>query len=126
MKKTHSVKSFLAVIIIVFVFSACAKLTLTHVSNLRKGMTIQESQTSLNRSYQREFILNNISSTDKIIVRLYILSSGDYESNYFLAFVNDKLIFWGYPHEFARSQDELINKIGSEAVKQLQERKMNY
>lgn len=50
-------------------------------------------------------------------VDVYYLQNGDYRSDYFLAYEPDgTLLFWGYPHEFARSADPHINAVGATAV----------
>lgn len=56
--------------------------------------------------------------TAKMLIHVYILSVGDYKSDYFLAFRNDRLVYWGYPHEFARSSDPYLNEIGKVAVEE--------
>jgi len=54
---------------------------------------------------------------DKMIVQSYVFSAGgEPGSTYFLAYRNGSLLFWGYPHEFARSSDPFIREIGSDAL----------
>jgi len=58
---------------------------------------------------------------DNILVHVYELTSGTYDSNYFYMFINNELHFWGYPHEFARSNNTLINDIGKITVQKIEE-----
>ena len=96
-------------------------MTLTHVSELRMEMTVEETLAVTNIYPEYKIILNSIITPDEIEVHSYILSSGDYTSRYFLAFRNKKLFFWGYPHEFAREKDPFIKEIGQKAVIKLNE-----
>jgi hypothetical protein len=95
--------------------ASCVTMTLTDVGNLRKGMTVEEARASLPLPAKSEFPIQ-VNAGGDVRVCTYILSSGDYHSNYFLAFRDNKLLIWGYPHEFARSADPLINEIGEKAV----------
>lgn len=125
MKMMNSKNSQLGFLLNAFIclmlFQGCAQMTLTHVAKLRIGMTIVETLSVTNVSPKHKFILDNIDTADEIEVHSYLLSSGDYISNYFLVFRNKKLIFWGYPHEYARNNDPFINKIGQQAVSELDE-----
>lgn len=48
---------------------------------------------------------------------VYRLSSGQYYSDYFLSYdENDKLIFWGYPHEYTRRKNSYINSLGKKSL----------
>ncbi len=49
----------------------------------------------------------------------YRFVQGDQLVNYMLVFLDDKLVYWGYPHEFARHPDPKINKLGEIAVIEL-------
>ena len=53
----------------------------------------------------------------------YNLISGDYVSDYFLVFLDNNLVYWGYPHEFARHDDPKINKLGWIAVEKVYEQR---
>ena len=110
----------LLVFIFTSVFVSCApQMKLSDVGKLRKGMTIIESQRLTKISPKFTFAFDTIEGA--IEVHSYILSSGDYGSNYFLAYKNNRLIYWGYPHEFARSKDPLLNEIGEKAVGKLEQ-----
>jgi hypothetical protein len=102
-------------------FVSCAQMTLRHVGKLRQGMTVEESQKVTNISRKYTFFLDTIEGDGPVEVHSYILSSGDYRSNYFLAYRDGRLIYWGYPHEFARSKDPLLNEIGRKAVNRLEQ-----
>ena len=102
---------------------SCAQITLTQVGKLRMGMTIEESQKVTAVSPKYTIPLGTIEGNGTIAVHSYILTSGNYKSNYFLAYRNGGLIYWGYPHEFARSKDLLLNEIGQKAVIRLEQLK---
>jgi hypothetical protein len=42
--------------------------------------------------------------------------NGNYVSDYFLLYENDNLLYWGYPHEYAKHSDPKIQKAGRSAV----------
>jgi len=81
----------------------------------RKGMKME---TILNdNSPGKKFNTTLLSDPNvKLDVFAYDRSDG-FLGIYFLAFRDGKLVFWGYPHEFARSTDPYINEIGKSALK---------
>jgi len=99
----------------------CKSVTLTDVGELHKGMNAEESKAALPVPPKYEFSLDSIDGNGPFLVDIYLLVSGDYSSKYILAFSDSKLLYWGYPHEFARSRDSLINSIGEQSVKKLNE-----
>jgi len=114
------VRSAFLILVSISFFISCAQMTLREVGKLRMGMTIEESQRVTTVSPKRTFPLGTIEGNGTIEVHLYILHHGDYETNYFLAYRNGRLIYWGYPHEFERSKDPLLNEIGQKAVRRLE------
>ena len=113
----------LLILVSICFFVSCAQMTLGHVGKLRQGMTVEESQKVANISPKYIFYLGTIEGDGTIEVHSYILTSGNYKSNYFLAYRNGQLIYWGYPHEFARSKNPLLNEIGRKAVNRLEQLK---
>ncbi len=107
-------RKYAIILISSLIIISCVTMTLTDVGKLQKGMSIEEAKRSLPLKPKNEFSLENMGYNIRICT--YILSSGDYGSNYFLAFQDGKLLFWGYPHEFARSNDSLINEIGKKSI----------
>lgn len=104
-----------AILVGALCIASCVTVTLTDVGNLRKGMSVEEAKANLPLPPKSEFPVQ-ANDGSAVWVCTYTLSSGDYRSNYFLAFRNSTLVLWGYPHEFARSADPLINDIGEKAV----------
>ncbi|MBW1743367.1 MAG: hypothetical protein JRJ47_08040 [Deltaproteobacteria bacterium] len=86
-------------------------------------MTSQEARVLAGIPPKYIFTIQLTEPSDSIEIQSYILSSGDYRSDYFLAFKDNKLIYWGYPHEFARVDDPYINEIGEKGVIRLKEMK---
>ena len=80
------------------------------------GMGPDESVAAMGTPPRHVFEWSLPEAGDPIVVQSYHLTSGAYGSTYFLAYRNRSLIFWGYPHEFARSPDPTINHIVNEAV----------
>jgi hypothetical protein len=97
--------------------SCTPKIGLSDLEGLRMEMSPDEPPIRLG-VHPREVLEWPLEETgDTIIVQGYIFSSGGAPTAiYFLAYKNASLIFWGYPHEFARSSDPLIREIGKEAL----------
>ena len=125
MSAVNLLRRALLILVCISSFVSCAQMTLSHVGKLRQGMTVEESQVVLSVSPKYTFSLDIAEGNETIEVQSYILSSGDYTSNYFLAYRNNRLIYWGYPHEFARSKDSLLNEIGRSAVIMLEKLESN-
>ena len=125
MSAVNLLRRALLILVCISSFVSCAQMTLSHVGKLRQGMTVEESQVVLSVSPKYTFSLDIAEGNETIEVQSYILSSGDYTSNYFLAYRNNRLIYWGYPHEFARSKDSLLNEIGLSAVIMLEKLESN-
>jgi hypothetical protein len=108
-------------LLVVTCASRVGYMTLSDAANLRKGMSAEESKAVLPEPPKFEFPLEPIGDASSILVDAYYVVSGDYSSQYILAFTDGNLIYWGYPHEFARSRDSLVNAIGEQAVSKLKE-----
>jgi hypothetical protein len=116
---------FLFSFVIVLLLTSCIPtLTLSEVSNLRKNMSPVEASEVASVKPDFEFTFPNPDNSDSnILVHTHKLSSGTYKSDYLFMFIDEELYFWGYPHEFSRSTDSLINLIGKLTVKELEKKK---
>jgi len=123
MKNTRKIRyivRFSLTVTIVLLLNSCVHtLTLSNIAQLRNGMTSEQTRLTVKTPPKHQFILHDVNPPDIIEVQTYILINGIYFSCYFLAFQNNKLIYWGYPHEFARIENPLINDIGRKAVRKL-------
>ncbi|MBK9249027.1 MAG: hypothetical protein IPM69_13155 [Ignavibacteria bacterium] len=113
-----TVKVFLVILCLnCVILGSCTHFTPETLDKFQKGMSMATTLSIAPVSPREEFSVVIPSDTKaEYRFHVYILSIGDYKSDYFLAFRNDRLIYWGYPHEFARSSDTYINEIGKEAV----------
>ena len=50
-------------------------------------------------------------------IKVRVFSRKEGYSQVYVAFVDNRLYYWGYPYEFNRHSDPLINKIGHLAYK---------
>ena len=116
---------FILVLMAVFCLASCVSsdgfMTLSDAASLRRGMSVVESKSVLPHPPKYEFTLDSIHDDEPVLVDAYYVISGDYSAQYILAFSKDSLLYWGYPHEFARSRDALINAIGEQAVTRLKQ-----
>ncbi len=106
---------FISLLLLVLV-SCVPSIQLHDVATLRMGMGPDESVAAMGTPPRHVFEWSLPETGDPIVVQSYLLRSGGYDSTYLLAYRNESLIFWGYPHEFARSSDPILNQIGKEAV----------
>lgn len=106
------------VLLLLGLISCTPKINLRQLAKLRVGMSSDEPPRVMGVHPIKVYDWSLAETGDRIIVQSYVLKvAGDSGSTYFLAFKNGSLIFWGYPHEFARSSDPFIRKIGKEALK---------
>ena len=112
---------FTAVICIAGCASGVGFMTLSDAANLRKGMSVADSKSVLPHPPKYEFSFDSINESGPVLIDAYYVVSGDYSAQYILAFSGQRLLYWGYPHEFARSKDAFVNAIGEQAVARLRE-----
>lgn len=122
----RSICNYLLILSVVLIIACVPTLTLSDVSNLRKGMNpVKAEQLSTIAPEQMFNFKNPHTDEENILVQVYEITSGTYDSNYFYMFINNELYFWGYPHEYARSSDTLINEIGKLTVNKIEEMKVD-
>ena len=94
--------------------ASCATLTLDKVSALRKNMTRQEARATLGIEPKAAIDLG-----DSVTVDVYDLSNGGYNAPYYVSYKEGKVLYWGYPHEYAREKDPLLNRVAKETTERL-------
>jgi hypothetical protein len=83
---------------------------------LQKGMTPDTIKSFLvDDLVVKEILIDNINGKH-IIVDVYMKSMGEVEGEYLVAFADRKLVYFGYPYEFASHTDKFINEIGKQAM----------
>ncbi|MCX6155016.1 MAG: hypothetical protein NT007_12760 [Candidatus Kapabacteria bacterium] len=109
---------------LVLLLPSCkSALLLTDLTPLKKHMPLTESRQTLgDRMDPKETIEISEIPNKKVVVDVYPMSNGAHTSFYFIAYVDDKLVYWGYPYEFGRHKDEMINKIGEIAWKKFEDK----
>jgi len=83
---------------------------------LTKGNSMTEFLNDDQKPSKRFAVSTGSASSAKIEILVYYIRYGEHTSTYFAAFSDEKLIFWGYPNEFARSYDPYINQVGKAAI----------
>lgn len=107
----------IVIFLVSVILGACAHFTPETLDKFQKGMPLATTLNIAPIAPHTEMSITIPSDAKSVYaIHVYVLSMGDYKSSYFLAFRNDKLVYWGYPHEFARSSDHYINEIGKIAV----------
>ena len=107
---------FIALLLLALISCMPKTIHLSQLAKLRIGMSPDQPPRIMDIPPRGAFHWSLTGTGESITVQSYLLSHGDHSSTYFLAYENGSLIFWGYPHEFARSPDPLIREIGQEAL----------
>ena len=100
---------FASILLMALLSCETTTISVGHLAKLRMGMNPNEPPALMKVDPKKVFQWTMPETGDSVVVQSYLLRSGDYHSTYFIAYRNDSLIFWGYPHQFARSSDPVIN-----------------
>lgn len=107
----------LSAVLLLGLVSCVPQISLKDLSKLRADMSPTEPPKVMGVVPDEVFEWSLVESEDWIIVQAYMFRvGGGPGSIYFLAYKNGSLIFWGYPHEFARSSKKIIREIGRGAL----------
>jgi hypothetical protein len=126
-------KNIVIIIIAVITFTSCS-LTPTLLDSglykLRKGNTIMSTYESVkadpgfkSASVTELWDLNKrgLEGFGKIEVLIMLKFNPEEYQYYMFAFQDNKLIYWGYPTEFTKSENDLLFKIGKMSVEIIKE-----
>lgn len=91
-------------------------LTSRTISKLQKGLD-RETVISyhIDDRIEKEIVLKDFTGKD-VKVDVYFKSMGENYGEFILCYVNGKLYYFGYPHEFAMHPDTFINDVGKKAM----------
>ena len=107
----------LSALLVVFLLSCTPEIHVSYLAKLRIGMGPDQPPRVMGVNPTKTIQWSTVEGGDKIVVQVYQMGSiGVPSSTYFLAYRNGELIFWGYPHEFARSSEIIIREIGKGAL----------
>lgn len=110
-------KSIFVFIVLAITLASCAKFTLSDSNKIQKGMAPAQVNDIVSKGPEKEFMMSIYTApSKKYFVQVYDIQVGSYNSDYFAVYENDKLLYWGYPYEFNRHPDPLLNEIGKTAV----------
>ncbi|NQW29839.1 MAG: hypothetical protein HQ472_04940 [Ignavibacteria bacterium] len=100
---------------------SCSTFSYIEVNKLRKGMKVEEVNSFVAISPKKSFEISLPSdASKKFSVREYFLTLGTIYADFYMVFQDDKLIYWGFPYEFNRFPDPMINEIGATAAAEAQ------
>ncbi len=95
---------------------SCAGPVPISLDEFQKGRSVESILENSYKPKKRfQVTLPNPSNT-QVDVLVYDIYMGRIANDYFVAFENNKLFFWGYPNEFTRSNDPYINQVGAAAI----------
>jgi hypothetical protein len=116
MKKTVLFISFLCAAIFM---SSCTNtgITTSTINQLEKGISHNYvvNKILVDDLIIKEIVLDDIEGSE-IIIDMFIKQMGEEGGEYLLAFADGKLVYFGYPWEFAVYPDKFINEIGKQAM----------
>jgi len=99
--------------------TSCMALTTFDTSDIKKGMSFPEVYTHLNVFEKRAFYVKVSSSAQhEYFVEAYRAGYHPNYYDYFVAYEDKRVLFWGHPYEFNRHENPLINEIGLKAMEE--------
>lgn len=108
---------FVVVFVCTIILTSCNHITINDVNNIQKGMSRTQVQTIVSTKAVKEFTIALSSRPDsRYFIQVFSFFVEEYQSDYFIVYENEKLLYWGYPYEFNRHPDPLLNDIGKTAV----------
>lgn len=124
-------KKYISLLILLSIFTiSCSHQINKEFLKIKKGLSSEEVMSiiddnggtnylSLHDNYVNEIKVSNSTNKYTMIIgrKVYVTTY----QKYVYAFENNKLIYWGLPIEFARNSSPLINQIGEEAIRLLNE-----
>lgn len=111
-------RKILFISFIILLVGCSTAMKFSNLDSLRLGMSHSAASQSLSAKPTKTFQAKV--SNKSYTVDVYRVMNGEYSANYFLAYdASGNLVYWGYPNEFERSQNVILNEIGSQVVKQL-------
>ncbi len=112
----------LVILAIILCLTSCTP-TITQMGYLEKDVSPEYVVSALDKKPKYAFLWKDTPGINELVY-VYAISAGSSNiNNYYLYFINDKLDYWGYPHEFARSDDPLLNAIGQKTTAKIDKKK---
>lgn len=121
-------------IICLFTLASCSKMSFENTAGIKLGMTKAEADKTIDHSYfmpdyadEHIFDLQKYGLDTKGKVELIVskIAFGGSLQYYMFAFYDNKLIYWGFPQEYTKENDLLINQIGEIGAKIIHEKFMD-
>jgi hypothetical protein len=121
-KNQNNFKALITFVILpLILFSSCIS-TFVEEERLyvRKGQSF-EKVLSHGINPKQTFELIGVSKKYKSNIKVFKINmpTANVRDNYFYAFRNDSLIFWGFPYKFLRHENEQLRDIASEMIDSL-------
>lgn len=95
--------------------TSCETLVTQQNLKLKKGSTIEEFKKEVSRIDEVvEVPKASAKHQASLVVYVTKIQGADTEEIYYYAFRDGKLLYWGYPYQFSRSENTVIRDIGEE------------
>ncbi len=109
----------LQIIILSVILSSCMTLSSYEVTEVSKEMSFPQVYSFLSGFEKRAFYVKVSSSAQhEYFVEAYRAGYHPNYYDYFVAYEDKKVFFWGHPYEFNRHENPLINEIGLKAMEE--------
>lgn len=107
--------ALLTILTILYSCGGSSGMTVKTLLKMQRGMPESAYNNLLvDEKLTTEFTLDDIPGK-KVKIKVFIKQESEIGYTFFVAFVDDMLYYWGYPYEYARHSDPLINEIGKKA-----------
>jgi len=100
-----------------------AAFKLKKINEFRQGMSVRETQRILDIA--PEFIINSdsLKIESSLELRVYNVKPELYYSQYFVIYEKEKLVFWGFPSEINKSENNLYRQFSTFALNKVEAKK---
>ncbi len=106
--------NFVFIICFTIILTSCFRVEISDLSPLYKGMDYRQVTNYLGSDYEYEWSNVDLKSDKSdYTITAYDIYTGDTQNLCIFAFRDNKLIYWGWPHEFARSKNPVYNEIAA-------------
>lgn len=113
----HTILKRGVLFLVAVLLQACGGFSINDSNMFQKGMPEVQVLELSTRSPKDIYTINLKSDPSRAFkVLLFDLQLGDITADYLAVFENDKLLYWGYPYEFNRHPDPLLNEISRVAL----------
>jgi hypothetical protein len=107
------------VFVLSFILISCSTpsgMSVKTLLKMKRGMPEKAYNALLeNEKMETEFTLDDIKGKN-VKIKVFKKTESEIGYTFFVTFIDDMLYYWGFPYEYARHNEPLINEIGRKAL----------